>query len=80
MFVINCDKISYCVTYDTPEPGVILYYVQEMPSYEPAATYAYNPKKEENAMYMMGLLLGPVPAGGGSYTLDPIAKKVYTLS
>jgi len=34
-FVINCDGISYYVEYDTPAAGTILYYVQQMQSYDP---------------------------------------------
>ena len=75
-FVINCGNTSYCVTYDTPQPGVILYYVQQMPAYEPAASYAYYPVKEKSHA-MAGLLLVPALIGIGASSLDPVLQKAY---
>lgn len=74
-FLINYDQTSYCVTYDTPEPGVILYYVAPLPKMDPAASYAYNPatKKVEH-LIMLGLL-GSAVAGGGQ--LEPIRYTTY---
>ena len=74
-FVINCENISYCVSYDTPEPGVILYYVQQMQVYETAASYSYVPKTE-NAYNWLSAMLIPV-VGIGASSIDPIQQKAY---
>ena len=64
-FVINCGKISYLVTYDTPEPGVVLYYVKQMQKFEYAASLSYVPKTSENMKLAVG---GAVCAGVLLYT------------
>ena len=74
-FVINYDNTSYLVTYDTPRPGVILYYVAPLPELEPAASYAYNPAtKEIGPPLLLGLLACAV-AGMGQ--LEPIRNTAH---
>ena len=74
-FILNCNKTSYCVTYNTPEPGVILYFVREMKSYEPAASYAYHPVSEKNKR--TSALLPAMLAYGAMYALDTIDQRSY---
>ena len=78
-FYINCVNKSYLVTYNTPEPGVILYYVEQAPNFEPEASYAYARKKRENT-YMIGALIVPAFMGGGSSSRDAIIYDAYGLS
>ena len=46
-FIINCDSVSYLITYDTPTPGVILYYVKQLKK-QKQNVYAVYPSKEYN--------------------------------
>ena len=73
-FVINYGTQSYLVSYDTPQDGVILYYVEKMKSYEPEAfrvyahAHATMPSSTNNAtdwgsLYIPFVFLGAV--GGG---------------
>jgi RHS repeat-associated protein len=56
-FVINCENISYLITYDTPEPGVVLYYVRELKTYEPAASFAYvRQRSRKSSLSCLGLV------------------------
>ena len=79
VFMINCGNVSYSVAYDTPQPGVILYYVNESKNYEPAASYAYYPR-QERAKYMIGALLITLPVAGGSSLLDSVKYKAFAMS
>ena len=76
-FIINCNNVSYSVSYDTPQPGVILYYVQELRYLERDASYVYY-TKENRASQMLGLFL--VPVGAGSTSVDAVLEKAYGMS
>ena len=81
LFVINCNQSSYLVSYNTPEDGVILYYVEELPYNEPAASFSYNSaaisneKKTHMAIAGGGALIGGAFLGGGSF--DPLLQTCY---
>ena len=64
-FVINCDRQSYLVYYETPSPGVILYYVFGQIDYEPYASYAYKTQKRESSVWAAALLPLALCAGNG---------------
>lgn len=79
-FVINCNNISYSITYETPSPGVILYYVEQLESYEtsPYAVKLLNNIPVSSAQRRVtfacaGLVL--VSGGGGNF-FDP-TKSVF---
>ena len=74
-FVLNCNKISYEISYTTPEDGVILYYVTKMESYEREPFAKYVPKSEREKQHVTLGIIGvgiAVPllvysAGGGAW-------------
>ena len=74
-FILNYGNVSYSVTYNTPEPGVILYYVQEMKSYEPAASYAYVPGTSREEKHAVGAMIAYALLGCG--LPDPVGEASY---
>ncbi len=79
-FVINCGKISYLITYNTPAEGVILYYVEQMRNYETNPSCSYAPtsiKREQSAKSVaIGAGIGGLCLlGGGGSLGDPLCYK-----
>ena len=79
-FVINCNNISYFVTYETPAPGVILYFVRQMRSFEPAASFAFAPAMNKRDIYTMGSIaaIGAIASLlGGGCAIEPLMQTAY---
>ena len=82
-FVINCDRISYLITYDTPTEGVILYYVEQMYEYVYETEHVYVPlalRQEQNVTSIaLGAGLGVAAlllcGGGGGILGDPLCYR-----
>ena len=75
-FYINCGAKSYLITYETPEPGVILYFVQQMNNLQTNPAFAYVPKERKLESYLIaGAALGFL--GGLAYTIDSICQSYY---
>ena len=83
-FVINCGKISYLITYNTPAEGVILYYVEQMRNYETDPFRSYAPvtvRQEQGAKaVVIGAGIGGLCLlGGGGILGDPLCYKAWYL-
>lgn len=83
-FVINCGKISYLITYNTPSEGVILYYVEQMRNYETDPFRSYAPvtvRQEQGAKAVaIGASIGGLCLlGGGGILGDPLCYKAWHL-
>lgn len=76
-FVINCGNISYCISYDTPQPGAVLYYVQQMQAYETTASYSYVPRRERGDNWL-GALCAPALVVIGASSLVPVQQNAYS--
>ena len=76
-FIINCENISYCISYETPQPGAVLYYVQQMQAYETAASYSYVPRSERDGNWL-GAICIPALAGIGASSSVPVHQKAYS--
>ena len=82
-FIINCDKISYLITYDTPTQGVILYYVEQMYGYIYETEHVYVPvalrQKQNVTSIALGVGFGFATSlscgGGGSICSDLLRYK-----
>jgi len=81
-FLLMCNEILYLITYTTPKPGVILYFVeQRQQGFNLFPDYAYNlaerKLEEKTTMAFAYAFLGAAFLAGASAALDPICQKHY---
>lgn len=78
-FLLNSGNLTYTVTYETPQPGVILYYVQENKRFDRDASFVYAPAENKilqsvSPLVALGLVLA---CAGGVSGLDPLCQAIY---